>query len=128
MINEEGQTPLEAHKDTGCLKYLTKDSSGHYWEDHELSLIGAATIVRPYGTPIAEGKWEDPVWAELKSKNKTLQSFEYLLSLPDHFPKEHGKAPLYLMFMASYDWSMWLRDITFDKAFEIARQRDFAPP
>jgi hypothetical protein len=32
------------------------------------------------------------------------------------------------MFMASYDWSMWLRDTPFGKAFEIARQRGFEPP
>jgi hypothetical protein len=32
------------------------------------------------------------------------------------------------MFMASYDWSMWLKDTPFGKAFEIARQRGFAPP
>jgi hypothetical protein len=48
--------------------------------------------------------------------------------LADHFSKEHRQPPLYLMFMASYDWSMWLHDTPFGKAFEIARQRGFEPP
>jgi len=87
-------------------------------------LIGAAKITRPYGEPIAKAVWEPPVWVELKPKNQTVQCFEYLLSLPDHFP---GK-PLFLMFSAGYDWSMWLQDIPFGKAFEVARQRGFAPP
>lgn len=81
MINAKGQTPLEAYKETGCLKYLQKDSSGHYWEPHELSLIGAATINRPYGTPIEKGIWETPVWLELTPKHQSEQVFEFLVVL-----------------------------------------------
>jgi hypothetical protein len=128
MINAKGQTPLEAYRDTNCKKYLQKDNTGHYWEAHELSLIDAATIDRPYGTPIEKGTWEQPVWIELTPKRQSEQVLEGLLSLSDHFPKEHGKPPLYVMFMASYDWSTWLRDTPFGKAFEIGRQRGFAPP
>jgi hypothetical protein len=127
-IDDQGRTPLEAHKATGCLKHLTKDSSGHYWESHELSLIGAAKITRPYGTPIEQAVWEPPVWVEITPKNQTEQSFKALLSLPEHFPGEgRKKPPLFLMFSAGYDWSMWLQDIGFGKAFEIARQRGFEP-
>jgi hypothetical protein len=99
MIDDKGRTPLEAYRETGCKKYLQKDSAGHFWETHELSLIGAASINRPYGTPIEKGTWEQPVWIELTAKGQTEQAFEFLLSLTDHFPKEHGKSPLYLMFM-----------------------------
>src|ERR1700730_2038615 len=126
-IDSEGRAPLEAHKATGCLKHLTKDNSGHYWEPHELSLIGAAVIHRPYGTPIGDAQWQDPIWFELQSKNQTEQCFDALLSLPERFPKKPYN-PLYLMFSAAYDWSMWCQDIKFNKAFEIAKERDFAPP
>jgi hypothetical protein len=126
-IDSEGRTPLEAHKATGSMRYLTKDSTGHLWEPHELSLIGAATIVRPYGTPIGEAEWQEPIWQELTPKHQTEQSFEFLLSLPERFPKKPN-VPLYVMFSAMYDWSMWCQDIKFDKAFEIARQRGFVPP
>jgi hypothetical protein len=52
-IDSKGRAPLDAYKETSIVsKHLKKDSSGHYWEPHELSLIGAATINRPYGTPI----------------------------------------------------------------------------
>jgi hypothetical protein len=65
MIDNQKRTPLEAYKETGIVsKYLKKDSSGHYWESHELSLIGAATIDRPYGTPLEKGSWEPPVWID----------------------------------------------------------------
>jgi hypothetical protein len=87
-------------------------------------LIGAATIDRPYGMPIEKGTWEPPVSIELKPKNQSEQAFEYLLSLPDHFPDD----PIFIMFMASYDWSMWLQDTPVVKGFEIVRQRSFTPP
>lgn len=129
MIDDKGRTPLDAYKATGFIsKFLTKDSSGHYWEPHELSLIGAASIDRPYGTPIEKGTWGSPVLAEIKPKGQSEQRFEFLLSLPDQYNDEQGKPPLYIMSSASYDWSMWLRDTPFGKAFEIARQRGFDPP
>jgi hypothetical protein len=44
MIDDKGRTPLDAFKETGRVsKYLTKDNTGHYWEPHELSLIGAGS-------------------------------------------------------------------------------------
>jgi hypothetical protein len=87
-------------------------------------LIGAATIDRPYGMPIEKGTREPPVSIELKPKNQSEQAFEYLLSLPDHFPDD----PIFIMFMASCDWSMWLQDTPVGKGFEIVRQRSFTPP
>lgn len=60
-IDSKGRTPLERWKETGLVsKDLTKDNSGHYWEPHEISLIGAATIDRPYGTPIGQAIWQPP--------------------------------------------------------------------
>lgn len=124
MIDDKGRPPLEAYKETGFVsKYLTKDSSGHYWEPHELSLIGAASIDRPYGMPIEKGTWEPPVWAEIKPNGQSEQCFEFLLSLPDQYNDEkgeedragpgagcldppvtgrgrRGKPPLYIMFSA----------------------------
>jgi hypothetical protein len=107
MIDDQGRIPLEAYRKTGFVsKYLTKDSSGHFWEPHELSLIGAASIGRPYGTPIEKGTWEPPVWVEIHPKRQSEQAFEYLLSLTGHYNDERGKPSLYIMFSALYDWSI----------------------
>jgi hypothetical protein len=75
-IDNEGRAPLKAYEETGCLTYLQRDSTGHYWEPHQLSLIGAAAIDRPYGTPIEQGVWQPPVWIEPASKNQSEQAFE----------------------------------------------------
>jgi hypothetical protein len=128
-IDAQGRSPLDAYRETGCKKHLTF-GSGRPWEPHELSLIGAATVTRPYGTPLQEGVWEPPVWKEMAPTGQSEQAFEFLLSLPERFPNEAdlSKPSLFVMFMAGYDWSMWLKDTHFGKAFEIARQRGFAPP
>jgi hypothetical protein len=134
MIDSKGRTPLEAWKETSFVsKYLTRDSSGNYWEPHELSLIGAAAINRPFCMPIEKGIWQPPVWIDSGTKGlSTERCFDFLLSLPDQFskgcssPKDYD--PLFVMFSASYDWSMWCKDIPFSKAFEIVRERSFAPP
>jgi hypothetical protein len=46
-------------------------------------------------------------------------------SLPDHFAKPQ---PIFTMFSASYDWSMWCTNLLFAKIFQIVRQRRFEPP
>ena len=123
MIDREGRTPLERLEQTGQISpYLMRDSTGNYWEDHEVSAIGAAAIDRPFGTPIEMAIWQTPVWVE--NPKNTKECFDYLLSLPSLFAGN----PLFIMFSASYDWSMWCKDLYFDKAFELVRQRSFAPP
>jgi hypothetical protein len=127
MIDSEGRAPLERLEQTGKIsKYLTRDSSGNYWEDHEISLIGAAAIERPFGTPIEKAFWQAPSWIE--NPKSTKECFDYLLSLPEQYSEKGKPAPLFIMFSASYDWSMWCKDISFNKAFELVRQRSFAPP
>jgi hypothetical protein len=106
-IDDQGRSPLDAYKETGCKKHLSF-GSGRPREPHELSLVGAASVNRPYGTPLQDGVWETPVWKELLSKGQSEQIFEFLLSLPELFPNEaNPKQPsLFVMFMASYDWSI----------------------
>jgi hypothetical protein len=73
MIDSEGRTPLERLEQTGKIsKYLTRDSSGNYWEDHEISLIGAAAIDRPFGTPIEKAFWQAPSWIENPKAQKNV--------------------------------------------------------
>jgi hypothetical protein len=94
-IDKDGRTPLEAWKETGIVsKYLTRDSSGNYWERHEVSLIGAASIDRPFGTPIEKGVWQSPVWISDETKGlKTDQCFDFLLSLPEQFAAKENPSP-----------------------------------
>jgi len=126
-IDNEGRAPLDTWEQAGRpSQYLTRDNSGNYWEDHEVSLIGAASINRPFGTPIEQGIWQAPIWIE--NPKNTKECFDYLLSLPEQYYEKGKPDPLFIMFSASYDWSMWCKDIYFDKAFELARQRSFAPP
>jgi len=53
---------------------------------------------------------------------------ESALSLPEQFAAKENPSPIFVMFSASYDWSMWCKDIPFPKKYEIVRQRGFAPP
>jgi len=126
MLDAQGRTPLEAYRQDGTKsRYLKKDGSGNYFEPHELSLVGAAAIERPYGTSIADAKPLTPHWLEAPRDRglKTEECFDFLLSLPELY----GNA-IFVMFSAMYDWTMWLKDIPFSRAYEIVRQRAFKPP
>ncbi len=127
MIDEKRRSPLKAWEEDGVISpYLVHDDAGNYFEPHEMHLIGAQGFDRSHGTPLAEGVRQSAHWLCSPAERglTTEECFDWLLSLPD---KYEGN-PVFVMFAAMYDWSMWLKDVPFPAGYSIVKQRAFKPP
>jgi hypothetical protein len=130
-IDSEGAIPLEALFASGDVKpsFIKRDASGYPWRAHDLKMIGAAAILRPFGVSLADAKYMPPLFLSSDTRLATEQCLAYLVSLPEHFEKMFGGLkPIFVMFAAMYDWSMWLFDNSFAKNYEIVKERMFRPP
>ncbi len=133
IIDDNGRSPLQAWKEDSVVSpYLKRDDAGNYFEPHELHLIGAQGFDRPYGTPLADGVRQSAHWLEAPFSGglSTEACLDWLLSLPEMFNPDDDKykRPVFVMFAAMYDWTMWLKDIPFPAAYSIVKQRAFKPP
>ena len=131
-LDAKGRSPLEVWKgDKTISPFLKFDGQGHPFEPHEVHLIGAQTLDRPYQTPLAEARRQPARWIEPKREQTRLSTdeiFDWLLSLPGELKTDHPQSPVFVMFAAMYDWSMWLENVSFGRAYSIVRQREFEPP
>jgi hypothetical protein len=131
-LDAKGRSPLTAWKEDGTISpHLKFDGQGNPWEPHEIHLIGAQSLDRPYQTPLKDALRQPALWIEPvagQTRLSTDEIFDGLLSLPDKLDVDHPQQPIFVMFASMYDWTMWQIDVSFGRAYSIVKQRQFEPP
>jgi hypothetical protein len=131
-LDAKGRSPLEVWKENRTISpFLKFDGQGNPWEPHEIHLIGAQGLDRPYQTPLTKALRQPAIWLEPKPGQTWLSAdeiFDWLLSLPYELETNHPQQPIFVMFAAMYDWTMWQIDVSFGRAYSIVKQRQFEPP
>jgi hypothetical protein len=131
-LDAKGRSPLAAwREDKTNSPHLSFDGQGNPWEPHEIHLVGAQGLDRPYQTRLADAQRQPALWIEPQpgeTRLSTDEIFDWLLSLPDEIENNHPQQPIFVMFAAMYDWTMWQIDVSFGRAHSVVKQRQFEPP